>query len=102
MATSNPHCQSPPNFTTTSSALLSETTEILSRSRYFRVQFVASVSPTTATFSRVLQPLVDHENASLYRLEILGLFATVAEDEKLREASRTAEKNGNCGEIDGS
>ncbi|KAL5322934.1 hypothetical protein ACEPPN_010914 [Leptodophora sp. 'Broadleaf-Isolate-01'] len=92
MPSSHYPSQSQPIFATTPSALLSETIEILSRSREFRTELLASVKPAAANFFSVLQPLIDHENSSLCRLKVLTLFATVSEDEKIREASRAAEK----------
>jgi len=82
----------PPTFDITPSSLLSETIEILSRSRSLRDKIIASVQPTTANFKNVLQPPIDHENEALSRLKVLTLFATVAEDPEIREASRSAEK----------
>lgn len=84
--------QPPPNFDITPSALLSETEYILSASRKLRDEIVASIRPSTATFSNVLKPLIDHENISLCRLKILTLFATVSEGQEIRDASRAAEK----------
>ena len=81
----------PPNFDIMSSGLLSETDNLLVSMKELCYKIVSSVTPSTATFFNVLQPLIDHESASLCRLNILTLFVIVSVGQETRDASRVAE-----------
>ena len=84
--------QQPPNFDITPASLLSETERILDSCRHVQDQIALSITPSTATFEKVLVPLADEENSKLDRLKIFIFLGSVSTDRQLRDASRKAEK----------
>ncbi|RTE83667.1 hypothetical protein BHE90_001889 [Fusarium euwallaceae] len=84
--------QSPPSFTKTPSALLAETSSNISSTTALEDTLVSTLTPSTATFSNLLLPILHHDHhVSKFGL-IARLFSSVSEDKDLRDASRKVEE----------
>ncbi|RSL51524.1 hypothetical protein CEP54_011371 [Fusarium duplospermum] len=84
--------QSPPSFATAPSSLLAETSSNISSTTALEDTLVSSLTPSTATFSNLLLPILHHDhNVSKFGL-IARLFSSVSEDKDLRDASRKVEE----------
>ncbi|KAM0563059.1 hypothetical protein ACHAPJ_001903 [Fusarium lateritium] len=84
--------QPPTSFTTTPSAILTQTTSLISSTTALEDSLVSSLTPSTATFSSLLTPMLRDDHAVSKATLIIRLFSSVSEDKDLRDASRTAEE----------
>ncbi|KAF4417016.1 hypothetical protein F53441_14541 [Fusarium austroafricanum] len=84
--------QQPPSFITTPSKILSQTTSLISSTTALEDSLVSSLTPSTATFSNLLTPMLNDDHATSKETLITRLFSSVSEDKDLRDASRTAEE----------
>ncbi|KAF9784873.1 hypothetical protein IL306_006392 [Fusarium sp. DS 682] len=84
--------QPPPSFTTTPSAILSQTSSLISSTTTLEDTLVSSLTPSIATFSNLLTPMLNDDHAVSKQTLIIRLFSSVSEDKDLRDASRTAEE----------
>ncbi|KAI9888136.1 MAG: hypothetical protein M1823_000071 [Watsoniomyces obsoletus] len=84
--------QLPPQFTATPESLVEETKKLIEKSRKIQDQVVAHVSAEQASFEKVLLPLVDDDNDSGSRTNILCFYSAVSSAKELRDASTEAEK----------
>lgn len=84
--------QSPPSFTTTPSALLAETSINISSTTALEDSLVSTLTPSTATFSNLLLPILHHDHHVSKSGLIARLFSSVSEDKDLRDASRKVEE----------
>ncbi|KAL6354326.1 hypothetical protein LRP88_11654 [Fusarium phalaenopsidis] len=84
--------QSPPSFTTTPSALLAETSSNISSTTALEDSLVSTLTPSTATFSNLLLPILHHDHHVSKSGLIARLFSSVSEDKDLRDASRKVEE----------
>ncbi|KAM0300043.1 hypothetical protein HYE67_005658 [Fusarium culmorum] len=84
--------QPPPSFTTTPSEILSQTTNLISSTTALEDSLVSSLTPSTATFSSLLTPILKEDHAVSKKTLLIRLFSSVSEDKDLRDASRTAEE----------
>ncbi|RSL69086.1 hypothetical protein CEP53_002378 [Fusarium sp. AF-6] len=84
--------QSPPSFTKTPSALLAETSSNISSITALEDTLVSTLTPSTATFSNLLLPILHHDHHVSKSGLIARLFSSVSEDKDLRDASRKVEE----------
>ncbi|CAG7559922.1 unnamed protein product [Fusarium equiseti] len=84
--------QAPPSFFLTPSELLNQTTNLISTTTALEDSLVSSLTPSTATFSSLLTPILKDDHAVSKQTLIIRLFSSVSEDKDLRDASRTAEE----------
>ncbi|KAM0197750.1 hypothetical protein ACHAPI_004475 [Fusarium lateritium] len=84
--------QPPPSFSTTSSAILAQTSSLISSTTALEDTLVSSLTPSTATFSTLIKPMLRDDHAVSKETLIIRLFSSVSEDKELRDASRTAEE----------
>ncbi|KAM0438550.1 hypothetical protein ACHAPT_001300 [Fusarium lateritium] len=84
--------QSPLSFTTTPSALLTETSTNISSTTALEDTLVSTLTPSTATFSNLLLPILHHDHKVSKSGLIARLFSSVSEDPDLRDASRKVEE----------
>ncbi|KAM0344475.1 hypothetical protein ACHAPU_007447 [Fusarium lateritium] len=84
--------QPPPSFTTTPSAILAQTSSLISATTALEDSLVSSLKPSTATFSALISPILKDDHAVSKETLIIRLFSSVSEDKELRDASRTAEE----------
>ncbi|WXC64407.1 hypothetical protein SNK03_010211 [Fusarium graminearum] len=89
---SNTPPQPPPSFTTNPSEILSQTTNLISSTTALEDSLVSSLTPSTATFSSLLTPILKDDHAVSKKTLLIRLFSSVSEDKDLRDASRTAEE----------
>jgi metallopeptidase MepB len=86
--------QPPPTFDgLTPESVEAETQSILSTRSTLLGELAKTLSPSTATFTNLVRPLIDNANRAAGRLFIFRtLLASVSPDSALRDASRKAEK----------
>ncbi|RSL79083.1 hypothetical protein CEP51_007647 [Fusarium floridanum] len=84
--------QSPPSFTTTPATLLAETSSNISSTTALEDTLVSTLTPSTATFSNLLLPILHHDHHVSKSGLIARLFSSVSEDKDLRDASRKVEE----------
>ncbi|EWC44115.1 hypothetical protein DRE_07172 [Drechslerella stenobrocha 248] len=84
--------QAPPTFTHTPESLLSETKDLIDRSRAALDRLAKDITPETATFDNVIAPLVADENDMGMKTHILGFYQYVSSQKDIREASSQADK----------
>ncbi|KAM0245579.1 hypothetical protein ACHAQJ_010519 [Trichoderma viride] len=84
----------PPTFEGfTPTAIVIETHSIINSSIALRDQLATSLCSTTATFPKLIRPLVGHANRTACHRNVSGtLLASVSPDPALREASRAAQE----------
>ncbi|RKL47792.1 hypothetical protein BFJ72_g2023 [Fusarium proliferatum] len=82
----------PPSFTTTPSAILSQTSSLITSTTALEDELSSTLTPSTATFSSLLTPILNDDHAVSKQTLIIRLFSSVSEDKDLRDASRTAEE----------
>ncbi|KAL6923116.1 hypothetical protein FSST1_000390 [Fusarium sambucinum] len=92
MSSSRKPPQPPPSFTHSPSEILSQTTNLISTTKALEDSLVASLTPSTATFSSLLMPVLNDDHAISKKTLLIRLFSSVSEDKELRDASRTAEE----------
>ncbi|GKU05161.1 prd1-proteinase yscd [Fusarium langsethiae] len=84
--------QPPPSFTLSPAEILSQTTDLISNTTALEDSLVSSLTPSTATFSSLLTPILKDDHAVSKKTLLIRLFSSVSEDKDLRDASRTAEE----------
>ncbi|KAM5364232.1 hypothetical protein ACJZ2D_011610 [Fusarium nematophilum] len=84
--------QPPPSFTTTPSALLSQTSARIASTASLHTSLASSLTPSTATFKTLLLPILHDDHQVSKESCISRLFSSVSEDAALRDASRAAEE----------
>ena len=84
--------QPPPSFDLDPQEVLQETELIIAATQQLEDKLVQSLTPSTATFSNLLLPLLHDDHESARRLLIFRIFSSVAENALLRDASRKAEQ----------
>ncbi|RGP60539.1 prd1- ase yscd [Fusarium longipes] len=84
--------QPPPSFNLTASEILCQTTDLIASTTFLEDALVSSLTPSTATFSSLLTPILNDDHAVSKKTLIIRLFSSVSEDKDLRDASRTAEE----------
>ena len=82
--------QVPPVFTATAHSLLSDAERIISSSRELHDSLVKNMPLCSATFSDVLIPLGQAENALIRQSRMLVFYQSVSPDATVREASAKA------------
>ncbi|KAF5005034.1 hypothetical protein FDECE_8450 [Fusarium decemcellulare] len=84
--------QAPPSFTTTPSAILAQTDSNNSTTKALHDTLVSSLTPSTATYSNLILPMLHDDHRVSKNTCITRLFSSVSEDPELRDASRKAEE----------
>ncbi|KAJ2968158.1 hypothetical protein NQ176_g9314 [Zarea fungicola] len=84
--------QPPPLFNGTAESILATIKSDFVRHRAILDKIVATVTPATATFQSVLQPILLSENATDTRKWVNGFYQLASPDAALRDASREAEE----------
>ncbi|KAF8465345.1 peptidase family M3 [Kalaharituber pfeilii] len=84
--------QAPPSFTHTPQSLLSETRDLIAKSRALEDEIAAKYTPENATFENVLKVFADDESDMALKTHIIGFYQYVSPNQELRDASSTAEK----------
>jgi len=84
--------QAPPSFTATPTSLIDDAKSICDTTRSLLDKIAAEVTPETATFTNVVLPIAQDENAAGLQNRIIGFYQAVSGDPKLRDASSKAEE----------
>ena len=84
--------QAPPLFTATPKAVISETKDMLGRTKELVDDIVGRINDKEATFQNVLVPMAQDENKQALESHILGFYQSVSTNSELRDASTEAEK----------
>ena len=86
----------------TAASIDHEVKSIVKASAALRDRLAASLTPSTATFSNLVRPLLDDANRARCRTTILTLLLSRASpDPIIRQAARDAQKHVSSGELDG-
>ena len=84
--------QAPPLFTATPKTVISETKDMLGRTKELVDDIVGHINDKEATFQNVLVPMAQDENKQALESHILGFYQSVSTNSELRDASTEAEK----------
>lgn len=84
--------QLPPKFTATPESLIEGTKKLIDRSRNVQDAIVKDITRNTANFKNTLLPIAQDDNLMAIEAHIIGFYAAVSTDQKLRDASTEAEK----------
>ena len=84
--------QRPPIFTATPEAVVSETKNLLSKSKKLADDIVAAITEKDATFENVILPMTRDQDNMALEAHILGFYQSVSSDQEVRDASTEAEK----------
>jgi len=82
--------QAPPMFNATASSIVKDTKRLIATSKEVQDDLSANVQASAATFTNVLLPLANSENARAQEVNILRFYQDVSPDAGLRDASRQA------------
>ncbi|KAK2616083.1 hypothetical protein N8I77_002792 [Diaporthe amygdali] len=83
--------QPPPAFSKSPRSILNSAQRLVENVRRLQDELVRTITPSAATFSNVMLPLVHMENEFRSQANLLGFYSQVSEDEELREASTKAQ-----------
>ncbi|KAH6887750.1 hypothetical protein B0T10DRAFT_406448 [Thelonectria olida] len=84
--------QSPPSFSIAPSTLLADTETIINATKSLEDALASSLTPSTASFTTLVKPLLRDDHLSSQKLLIFRIFSSVAPSKDLRDASREAEQ----------
>jgi metallopeptidase MepB len=84
--------QPAPDFTHTPESIISATKRLIEQSKKLEDSIAKEITPETATFGNVLQPMANDEADMSLEAHILGFYQYVSSDKALRDASSEAEK----------
>lgn len=84
--------QAPPIFTGTPSSVISDTQNLIARSRKLQDDIVKNVPPSSARFSNSMLPMAQEDNWLSTEINIIGFYQSVSTDKELRDASTEADK----------
>ncbi|KAF2167404.1 hypothetical protein M409DRAFT_36542 [Zasmidium cellare ATCC 36951] len=82
----------PPVFTGTPESILQESQHLIDQARSVQDSIATTITPDTAAFANTLLPIAHEQNERLYGRHMLEFYQNVSTDDKVREASRKAEK----------
>lgn len=88
----NSAIQPPPSFAATFDSILEDAERLIQHSRRREDDMVQAVTPLTATFANVMEPLASIDNNFALESNILCFYQHVSEDEQIREASKKSQK----------
>ncbi|KAE8441568.1 hypothetical protein EG329_004687 [Mollisiaceae sp. DMI_Dod_QoI] len=84
--------QAPPLFTATKDSLVDDAKKICSTTRNLLDKLAKDIKPDQATFTEVLLPIAQDEDAAALESRVIGFYQAVSTDSELRDASSKAEE----------